>query len=583
MLGAFDLETDGLGGKILSVAWRSEGDSNCHISHDVADFLEVLVKPTRKKIIWYGHNAGEFDLKHLLPYLLKLGLPIDKRSQGKLGRCIGFVMKHGKQRIELRDSFALCPTSLKAMGEAYSPELPKMTGAIDFEHGETFDWNNPTHVDYAKRDVDALLVAVTRLWQTSLEVFGCWPAWTAGGTAMKAWRQTLSDEECYWPSHPSVEAYSRAAYKGAYSPIYKRGTFGPVEAADANSMYPSVMRGHDYPTGRAWKVTEFETERLGLYRIIAKVPDDVSFTVLSKRTPDGVIWALGEFEDFATTPEILYARERGYQITVIDGYVWEERVRPFDKFVDICEAFRMRHTGDAIATQVKLTANALYGKFGARRESEDTLISTDEDAALAAGYIPQIDPKTGNFVPNCYTKSRTMNEPYMLPHWAAYITAYARLKLMHAIEGIGPEKVLYGDTDSIWVEGRIDPATLELHPAKFGAWKIERHELLHLDAPKSYATEDDRGSGRDMSIHSKGIPARFRHSDDVAAALRWHLKPEVSWEGLMSMRASLAAGGTSGPVSRRFKRHYSAITQSKGWVVASDGVTVRPRRLELAA
>lgn len=587
-LAAFDLETNNLSGEILSVCWRIEGESEATLSTNPQDLIDAILAPSRqRKLIWYAHNAGEFDLKHLLPFLVETGIPINEIPQGKLGRCIGFVLHAGRRKIELRDSYALCPMKLSAMTAAYCPELPKLEGAIDFENGEVFDIRNAEHRAYALRDVDSLLSAITRLWEANWQVFGCWPKWTSGSSAMRAWQQTLDKDFIMWPLPTRAEAMARYAYYGGYAPIRQRGVFHNVSSYDFNRMYPSVMRGNEFPYGLSEGTSEYMEGKLGVYRVKVKAPTDPdALTIIPKRIETGVVWARGEFVTTITSVEIEYGRKHGYEFQVLDGFYWNQTVRPFDKFVDICEAYSREHVGDAIGMQVKLTGNSLYGKFGSKRERADLLISQDEASALADGYTPMIDGQTGKIVPFVFCKPGTINQPYIQPHWAAFITAYARQRLHSMMVDIGVERLIYGDTDSMHLKGAIDESKLPMHPSAYGSLKVERFATLEIDAPKSYKTIPLEITDKTpVVIHSKGVPGRVR---TLAA---WEARNTldndgkrftVHWEGLRSMRVALSHANGLRAVPVAYKRAFSDLANSKSWIVLPGG-KVRARELHESA
>lgn len=575
-LAAFDIETRGFGGEIRGIGWRVEGDPDVNMSHDPEEWIDDLLS-RKGRVIWYAHNAGGFDLLHLLPYLrAREGVSIQIIWQGRKGRCIGMVVKQGRRRLELRDSFAICPTSLKKMAVAFAPELPK--GELDFEH-VTWDWRNREHRDYLRRDVDALLTSVVTIWELSWKTFSCWPRWTLGSTAMRAWRQMLPEKTCIWQLNRPVEDWIRAGYYGGFVFLRHYGSKSNVVALDVNAMYPAVMRDHEFPLGSPFKVTAYDPRRLGIYKCVCYVPQSVGLPCLPLRHKDGVRWPTGHFATTVTTPEIEYARSLGCAVEVVEGYVWPERIAPFREMVDRCEALRKdAPSKSGLSEFVKYLQNSLYGKFGTRREAEDVLLTEDEELAMKHGYRPAIRPESGEIVDGVWIKGKEIDAPYIQPQWAAYVTAYARIKLHRLIRKVGISECWYGDTDSVWCDAEaadnaITKGLVELSKWHYGAVKRDGpYQRVEWRAAKVYCVWDeptiDTPDGH--FITAKGIPRKGRKT------WYWHRpKSYVKWEGMIGMRNLITADADPAlAVARR--RRYSDLSASKGWAVKADGHTVEP-------
>lgn len=577
MLGAFDIETVGLGGEILAVGWQVEGDPKPTLSTDPMDLINAMVRRSDKRVIWYGHNAGGFDLLHLLPYLRQTGAEISPIWQGRHGRCIGMVIKRGRERTELRDSFAMVPSSLAKMASALCPELPKMVDAIDFET-ETYDHSNPTHRAYLTRDVESLLAAMIRLWEITRDTFGVWPRWTLGSTALSAWTLTLGESEVYWPMRRVVEDFARLAYFGGLVFLRYFGMKFDISAADVNAMYPSVMRANLFPVGVPWGVCKFDTQRLGIYHVKVFVPFAVKLPIVPLRHKAGVRWPTGWFETYITTPEIKYARELGCVVDILEGYVWPDMRHLFTEFVNSAETLRRDHVADAIGLIVKYLQNALYGKFGARREAEETLITDDMMGALEDGWRIVINPKTAYPVDGVYTRNKEIDASYIQPHWACYVTAYARIRLHRLVMAVGIDRVWYGDTDSVWADSEaitdaLASGRVRGSPWHYGDVKIEGpYYSVEFIASKVYCVRDV--DNRIAMVKAKGIPNRKREKSFLDRSV------QVQWESMTTMHGLLTGTET---LSGMRKRSWSDIRSSQSWKLADDGESVLPVHVDQAA
>lgn len=572
-MAAFDIETVGFGGAIVGIGWKVEGDEAVTLSTDpMALCAQFLLARKHRRVLWYAHNAGGFDLLHLLPYLRQTGASIDIIWQGKSGRCIGMILRRGSVRTEIRDSFAIFPGSLLDMTTKLAPELMKMTGAIDFEQ-ESYDPENALHRAYLTRDVDGLLTSVTRLWDIVRDAFDCWPRWTLGSTAIRAWQQTIPEQIVFWPMRRECEDYCRLGYFGGLTFMRWYGERTDVSAADINAMYPSVMRDFRFPVGTPRFTHNYERNRLGIWHVRCHVPTSIALPILPMRHKSGVRWPHGEFETYCTSPEIDYARELGCKVEVLAGYVWPDSQYLFVDFVDRAEALRKPYTDapdDPMSFMVKILQNALYGKFGAKREGEDTVVTDDYMWAQAEGYVPATNGRTGESIPSVWTRPSYIDSSYIQPHWAAFVTAYARIRLHKLVMSIGVDKVFYGDTDSAWCETSalrqaITDGRIMHSKWHYGDVKIEGpYERVEWIASKVYASWDRDGKFR---LKAKGIPKRHRTESS------WLNRDLViRWEGMTTMRTFLQSGELTG----QRKRGWSQIRNSKSWTLAADGHTVMP-------
>ena len=574
-LGAFDIETRGLGGEILAVGWQVEGEA-VRISANPQDLVSAFFRRAHRdrRVVWYGHNAGGFDLLHLMPYLRETGAEIVPIFQGRAGRCIGMVLTRGRQRLELRDSMAIFPKSLADMTKTLCPEMPKLTGAIDFET-ETFDIGNPTHQAYLTRDVESLLLAVTRIWEIVRNTFQVWPKWTLGSTALRAWTLTLGESEAYWPMRREVEDFCRSAYTGGLPFIRWYGEKHNITAVDVNAMYPAVMRENLFPVGTPWKDSKFDARRLGIYRVKAEVPLTVKLPILPVHHKSGVRWPTGSFEAWVTSAEIKYARELGCRVDIIEGYIWPDQQDLFSEFVNTAEQLRRQHTGDAVAEMVKILQNSLYGKFGARREGTETLITDDWEKAFEEGYQPMIRTSDGEIQEGIWHREKEIDASYIQPHWATFVTAYARIKLHKLIMAIGVDQTYYGDTDSAWcdteaVNTAIANGSVKVSEWHYGDVKLEGpFNTVEWVAAKVYAIRDNRGELQ--TVKAKGIPRRQRLPGFAARDLQVH------WESVSTMKTFLKGAA----ISSDRKRGWSDIRSSLSWRLSNDGHTVIPWHVSL--
>lgn len=569
-----DVETDGLRGDL--VYWTA----TCECSDTVTDgrtaealWRHVLAHDSRthanRDHVWWAHNGGEYDYVYLLDPAKADALSgrarVDPVVRGDA--MIGYRIRASKHRTDLRDSFALLPAGLASLAAQLSPTLPKLD--IGLSSGVTFDPDRADHREYAARDVVATLAVLTRFRSILAERFdGALPSWSAASTALRAWTLTLGDDERYRRIAPSDEPLARAGYVGGLVHVGSIAWHDDAVALDVNSMYPSVMAEAGVPDGWSAPVGRFDRRRPGIYRCTVDVPADMAFTFVPYRDPRGnLAWPTGRFPAVLTSPEIVAAREHGVRVAVHGGVVWQRLAYPFGAYVGRVAA--MRAEGGALGLVGKLLGNGLYGKFGARPTRDEWAISSRRpgDGWTPPAYDAFDDAAVKRYAGLWVRHDVPLRAPYLLPHWAAWITAGARLRLVALADAIGPDRVLYTDTDSVTapradIERAIAAGRVSVGSA-FGQVKIEhRYARFRALAPKVYMGIEDG----EPVYRAKGIPRKL-----VAAAFDTGL---VEWD---SPNAAIQVMQGAAMTTTRTRR-LSDIGNSLAWRVDDDG-RVRPVHL----
>lgn len=565
---AVDIETDGLGGAFLLGAYVVEGDETVRYFTSIEEWVIILLSKRTRGYTWYAHNGGEYDYKYLLSWFTSRLIdypgiriqPIVRSDQ-----CIGLVIRYHKQRIEVRDSFALVPTSLKAMTVAFAPQYQKQD--IGLAEGVRFNPDDSTHRAYLEMDVFGLLHSLQAFFTIISDTFGVPCGWTIGSTALRAWRHTLDRDKWYWRLSPAAEGYIRQAYYGGLVFLTSTAPQTDCVQLDVNSMYPSMMRAHGVPCG-IYGYVQHRYDGPAYYHALAHVPDDMPFTFVPHRTKTGVTWPTGTFDTFITSVEMETAEKHGVTFEVIDGYLFDHLEYPFAAFVDKCEGIRREHKGTALEAATKLLQNSLYGKFGANSMTKRYELSAVplEDA----GYTPVIDTNTGEMQEGLYEKDEPMQASYIHPEWAAWITAHARCYLAETVYRLNPRTVWYGDTDSVICSERDFRRVGILLGGAYGAFKVERrYSYFRAGGPKNYI-----GLVRDTPEYvqkHKGIPRKSLSVSHHMAALDG-TRAGVFFE---SVTGTLSVLKHNAPYAVFRKRAYSQLSHSIGWREVVDGV-VRP-------
>lgn len=556
---AFDTETRGLGGDLLMVQWGTAWAGNLNIKHDSSeDMIDLFLNDVwnyPSPCIWYAHNA-QYDFRYILPRLIELGIKfsVGMRTDTDIYE---IRIEHNKKRYVMRDSFAIYSHKLEDLAKGFCPpELQKLE--IDIEN---FDPNNPDHIKYARRDIEVLLVGLPKFFDLMLKHFGVNPAGTAAGTALKGWQKTLPDDT-YFNAQPwgEQEMFIRQAYYGGIVFLTDTNKHFNVETYDINSSYPHQMETWGVPYGRMVECDDYQTDKMGIYRVRVKTPDDLRIPILPARDNRGNMrWFRGEFETVVTNRELVFAVNHGYEVLELyEGFVFEEVVYPFKDFIGKCKEIRFKHKGKAEEYVAKLFQNSLYGKFCSRRERLmmlPTHCSDDEDLLDATPYDAE-----GHW----YVKKELDTEMRVLPSWGVFITAHARLHLLQTIYRVGVENVLYGDTDSITVKAGF--GHLINQGNEYGQFKLEKEwKEFRAIAPKVYTGILKNGVRIGAA---KGIP-RKAITEQTWIDLMQDGQTHASALSLKSLRVALKSGKIEKATT--LQRVSSSIRNSSNFDLQDDG------------
>lgn len=559
-IGSIDIETDGLGGPyLLGASFIEGGDLVLHPFAD--DIWARVVDESNADVVWYAHNGGRYDLRYLMdcPAYHRL---IEEGWSGSIvcsgeAQVLGLKMSRSEPRrsVQIRDSYRLTGKSLDASCQALGVE-GKVNGAIDFEGGERFDPANPLHRLYLAEDCRAVVRMVRAYSDLIRQHFGCAVGWTAPATAMRAFQRTLT--RSYHRLSPGAERMCREGYYGG---LVRPGYLSVSKAKiwDRNSAYPAQMM-ESLPCGRGIHTTRERPGRMAIYRVRADVPEDAEWTVIPVRRRGATLFPRGRFETVCTSMEIDLARELGHQVEVIEGFYWtysETLCRPF---VQKCEHLRQTDYFGPIGEIAKLMQNSLYGKFG----------SKPHHTAYRVGDGPHpgetlISDPMSEWVVWGHEEESQMG--YIHPEWAAWITAGQRCQIHRLAMMLGPDHVVYADTDSMVLTGAEMPE--ERQGPAYGNWKLEAEvdEMVVL-APKTYAVRDKIGK---TWAKCKGIPRRSLSYQDVVDAMT---RPVAI--GFLSQTGLLPMLKHGLPKAVSVTRTVSSTESSHGWVLEAWSGRYRP-------
>jgi len=277
------------------------------------------------------------------------------------------------------------------------------------------------------------------------------------------------------------------AFFGGRTENFVKEEEGNITAYDINSSYPFVMTVFPYPDTtkppmRIRKTTPSEVRKLyrkgyaGLCKVRAIETSLYPRLPVRVRTKGEEItfYPRGEIEGWFTSVDVMTFSDE--ECEVIEGLFYPLMKSPFVKYISRLYAVRriFKREGKKAEKVVKGIMNVLYG-----------LVSKKES----------------------YSSNRILG---------AFITAYQRARLYHAITTAErcSLKVLYCDTDSIWVSGKEErKAELEKllrvgKGGKFGNWEVRESGVSRFKCFRPKAYEYEVG-GRKFYVVS-GLPRGSR-------------------------------------------------------------------------
>lgn len=232
-------------------------------------------------------------------------------------------------------------------------------------------------------------------------------------------------------------------------------------------------------------------------------PSNISRPFLPYRDENNtLIFPTGNFIGVYYSEELKYARDLGYSILPLRGYMFEKKSSPFEGFISSLYKSRQeakKAGNEAMSFFYKICMNSLYGRFGINPESTVTEICNEDqyqewfykDNFQSADKLTD-DYYIVNYISNsCIVDDTEWKAPKLAAvHLSAAITACSRI---HMYPFISRPDSYYTDTDSVVLSSLL-PEDL-ISSSEMGKFKLENKVKRGIFlAPKSYMLdiEDDR-------------------------------------------------------------------------------------------
>lgn len=519
------------------------------------DWVEAQLRP-KIKLYVFAHNwAFDFPVLDGFTQLPARGFEL----VGSVIQSPPIILKYrrGNQTLMFVDTLNIWRIPLKVLGASLG--LEKLT--MPATDASIKEWDI-----YAKRDVEIIMLACQQWWRflTDNDLGGF--AATLAAQAFRTFRHKFMEHEILIDDNDRALALSRQALHGGRTECFYIGKVPErMYKLDVNSMYPAVMQKELMPTrliGHYNNVSMSEIQNwITKYLLVVKCRVRTTLPIYPVVHADKLIFPVGEFETYLTTPEIMHAIAAGDLVMVSECAVYEHAVI-FKKYVDWFYAYRREciDAGQAVsAANAKLFLTNLYGKFGQRGFIYDIVDRVDDNSIK---LWKEIDAETGDIfefrqyggIVEQLIKETESRESH--PAIAAHVTAHARMMLWSLLNRAGLENVFYCDTDSVWCNERgYNKLRFALDETQLGKLKLEGiHDTVTIYGPKDYNVDGD--------IRIKGIKKN-------AKRLREGLYQQVKFTTLKGL---LRAGDLTAPVvttiTKQLRRQYNkGIVQPDGRVL----------------
>jgi DNA polymerase elongation subunit (family B) len=294
-------------------------------------------------------------------------------------------------------------------------------------------------------------------------------------------------------SYSSIEYYSRSAPYGEDLYYY-----------DVNSLYPSAMARNSMPIGKPTWVGNLSNHNLediyGFVEAFVHCPKSMNKPLLPYRQEDGsLVFPTGRFYGVFYSEELKKAKEVGYTVEPLKGYLYQKGEGLFNSFVETLHEKRSQAKKDGkvgMSFVFKILMNSLYGRFGINLGSTVTELCTRErHYQLEQGRLRVVSalPLTNKTILCSYWSepedgSCDWFRKLGAVQIAAAITSHARI---YMYEFISREDCYYTDTDSVVLKNRLPPDIICNYT--LGKFKLE-HKVKegYFLSPKSYSLTTDK-------------------------------------------------------------------------------------------
>lgn len=245
-----------------------------------------------------------------------------------------------KQLFCLRDSLTLLTGSLNNLARNLCPQLGSK-GTIPHDEVQVSNLKNLSTqlLEYMKQDIRLLggvMLKAQEIYWTQYKV-DIVTKLTLSSLALTRFRTNYYDPPIHIPNR-NEDTFIRRGYYGGHADAYK--PYGKnLYYYDVNSLYPYIMKSYPMPGGKPVWHGNLEGQDLdnlfGFIEAYVVCPRNITRPFLPYRDDKNktLLFPTGNFVGVYYSEEFKYARDIGYQIIPLSGYLFEKKPSPFEGFV----------------------------------------------------------------------------------------------------------------------------------------------------------------------------------------------------------------------------------------------------------
>ena len=499
--------------------------------------IESILVPKFNNHFVYLHNFSFFDSVFLIKILSSFNAKIYPVIRDN--RIIDFKFIYSKSNknlitLNFRDSYLLIPSSLSKLSKAFNvlnksifpykflklnninyigniplfEEFDKISLEDYIDYSKKYKphtdipWNFKKElIKYCEIDVISLYQVINEFRDLIYSLFRVdvirFP--TISSLAFGIFRSNFLREDTKIPLVFNQIYYDiKESYTGGSVDLFK--PFGVnIKGYDVNSLYPYIMKNYEMPVGNIvyfmGDISLLGEIPYGIFEVEVEAPEHIRHPILqvkvkTKKSGYRTISPLGNWTSWYHSEEIKNAKRLGYKFKILRGYKFESEIIFKDYVEHIYELKSKATPGDSIYIISKLLLNSLYGRFGMSPDSDNhAIINNSEDQFLIDNKIKNVlNLKNGKSLITYQTKEdfHNTNLNISIPI-ASSITALSRV-YMSQFKNNPLYDVLYGDTDSIFIDKELDSKFIG---NKLGQLKLEHDytKVIFL-SPKVYGGID---------------------------------------------------------------------------------------------
>lgn len=465
------------------------------VYNSIDEFMSDVIKNHKKSIIYF-HNFGRFDSTFILKWIASNNINLGEVSIIERNNII-YEIELVDRKICFRDSYLIMPLSLEKIGENFCTENKK--SKFDYQNvTEIYKNNKELVIELCINDCLILKEGYNNFSNLIYQQFqiNLYSQLTLPSLSFNIFKKMYYDVL----NHPIAknpfyeDEFIRRSYAGGISEVFKPHLINGF-CYDVNSLYPFVMMNYKFPVGKGKFVKGEEIDINNFIGFIeCEVNVDNELNYLTYRDKErGLITPTGKWTAVYFHEEVKFALELGYKIKFIKGFKYEKSDYIFRKFVKDLYKLRKESTNKSMNSIAKLILNSLYGRFGMKIFAEATkFINISQVRELKKNYIIKNVQYLGNNLYTVSVQKKSDNDKDLYKNSidtetavqiASAVTAYARL-YMYKFKNIKGNECYYTDTDSIFVQNKIDESLVNDDIGKF---KLE-YEIKEgfFIAPKVY-------------------------------------------------------------------------------------------------